>query len=163
MDAEKYTIYAKQQRANGFRLFAENLADIAQIPPGSRVLDIGCGTGDVTKMLTYCTNLGTIIGIDPDAQMIEVAQKTNVDTRTSFQVGSILNPHEIPAGKFHLATACAVMHWIPNQSEALMNISNCLERGGTFLAHLFAGSEAERFLHDMLDNPEWAQYTNKVS
>lgn len=57
MDAENYVFYAKQQRANGFRLFAENLPHIAKIPPGGRALDIGCGTGDVTKLLTYCISL----------------------------------------------------------------------------------------------------------
>lgn len=72
MDPEKYAIYSKQQRANGFQMFVENYKYISEIPIAGRALDIGCGTGDVAKLLTFFTNLGSIIGLDHSADMIEV-------------------------------------------------------------------------------------------
>lgn len=57
LNAEQYGAHALIPRTAAFMMIAKNYDRIAQLPPGSRVIDIGCGTGEVTWLLSYFSNL----------------------------------------------------------------------------------------------------------
>src|SRR5512141_2099151 len=65
--------------------------DGAAIKAGDSVLDVGCGTGEVTLLAKKRTANGKVYGIDPAPEMIAVAQKKaarkNLDI--DFRVGVI--------------------------------------------------------------------------
>ena len=50
------------------------LLDAANVGPGTRVLDVGCGTGELLAHLTGIGALAT--GVDPAAEMVERARLT---------------------------------------------------------------------------------------
>ena len=55
------------------KYFLDLLSDIT-IPPGKICLDIGCGTGNFTSILTaFVGEEGYVCGIDPDVNRIAVA------------------------------------------------------------------------------------------
>lgn len=62
----------------------------ASLRPGSRVLDVACGTGAVARAAAITVGpLGTVVGLDISPEMLAVAQKTsgkNVPT-IQWQVG----------------------------------------------------------------------------
>jgi len=156
-NAEKYAINALQQRAIGYKMFAENHSLIVGIPVGGRVLDIGCGPGTVTQILSYCTNLGEIVGTDVDPKMIDEAKKRNTTSRFSFHVWDIQQPLQ-HCGKFDLVTANAMMHWINDQHAALKNIYDCLKPGGHFLAH-FSARKSEQ---NTVDYEKWQPFIEEA-
>jgi ubiquinone/menaquinone biosynthesis C-methylase UbiE len=49
------------------------LADI-EFPAGAEVLDIGCGTGPVSRVLARCSGVGRVIGIDPSPVFLNTAR-----------------------------------------------------------------------------------------
>src|SRR5689334_20608152 len=49
--------------------------DNALIKPGDNVLDVGCGTGEVTLLAKTRAKDGKVYGIDPAPEMIAVARK----------------------------------------------------------------------------------------
>src|SRR5512142_661320 len=50
--------------------------ELAKIKPGDAVLDVACGTGDLTLTAqTYAGPTGKVHGIDASPEMIDVAQK----------------------------------------------------------------------------------------
>lgn len=66
--------------ASGADVHGEARLVSSLVPPGSRVLDAGCGTGRVAKELT---RLGYhCIGVDEDAGMVEYAQR--LDPATTY-------------------------------------------------------------------------------
>ena len=69
-----------------------NTVDFAQIAPREHVLDVGCGTGDLTlRAAERAGSTGQVCGIDPGPEMIETARRkadrkhVNVD----FRIGVI--------------------------------------------------------------------------
>ena len=56
---------------------AEVVVDAAEIAPGERVLDLGCGTGNAA--LLAAARGGVVTGVDPAARLLEVARERAAD------------------------------------------------------------------------------------
>ncbi len=57
-----------------FRVGTQHLLDEIEIAPGMKCLDVGCGGGDVAKLLaTKVGSDGQVVGTDADISMIELA------------------------------------------------------------------------------------------
>ena len=66
------------------RLFDEQKREIAVLGrladfSGQRVLDVGCGNGRMTMLIAEIA--GSVVGIDPDADAIDLARKKVADSR----------------------------------------------------------------------------------
>src|SRR5215469_1883090 len=74
--------------------FTGALFDDSGITSGMRVLDIGCGGGDVTQELARRVGAkGRVLGMDMDAVEIEIARKEAAALRTSnveYRAGNVL-------------------------------------------------------------------------
>ena len=55
------------------RPVADDLMSVAALKPGERVLDVGCGTGVVTRLAAESTGV-TVTGLDMTPGMLEVAK-----------------------------------------------------------------------------------------
>lgn len=55
--------------------FKRRLVERAQIQPGMRVLDVGCGTGTLTILAKQHQPRATLVGIDGDAAVLKRAQR----------------------------------------------------------------------------------------
>ena len=61
--------------------------DQALIKPGDTVLDVGCGTGEVTLLAKVRAKNGQVYGIDPAPEMIAVARKKAARVRSQILAG----------------------------------------------------------------------------
>jgi trans-aconitate 2-methyltransferase len=96
--------------------------------PSDRILDLGCGTGQLTQEIAA---LGAIaIGIDKSPTMVEQARKNYPNLR--FEVADATNFHFEES--FDAVFSNATLHWIKEPQRAISCIWQALKPGGRFVA-----------------------------
>ena len=65
--------------------FKNRLIDLADVCPGMRVLDLGCGTGTLTIMVKQRQPGADIVGLDPDPAMLDRARSKAARSRVEVQ------------------------------------------------------------------------------
>src|SRR5689334_5563504 len=90
------------------------LIDAAGVRPGQRVLDVGCGTGYLARLVARAVGpSGQVVGIDPSQDMIEyAARKAGGTGNVRFQVG-MAESLEHPAEHFDVVMTSLMLHHLP--------------------------------------------------
>lgn len=112
------------------------LIELLAPQPGERILDLGCGTGDLAQQIAEC---GAIcVGTDYSADMIEKAQGKYPDL--SFRVADAeqfrLERGEAP---YDAVFSNAALHWMKRPEAVIESVGMALRPGGRFVAE-FGGS-----------------------
>jgi len=71
--------------------YDRHIVSLLKLSPAERVLDLGCGTGVLTRMIADQLNAevgGVSLGIDAAAKMIDVARKKRVSETCQFEVAA---------------------------------------------------------------------------
>ena len=98
---------------------------------GMRVLDIGCGTGQLTAAIADLVGEeGRVVGVDPDQERIDLArQKYKVCHNIEFFKGS---DSDFPAGPYDVIYSNFVLHWIKDKEVTFRKVYENLKVGGLF-------------------------------
>lgn len=100
-----------QAQGRFFAASSDRLLRLAGIQPGMRVLDIGCGAGDVTmKIASIVGESGRVTGVDADAAVLAVARERAAEAglgNVTFQQASVPDisldgPVDVIAGRMIL-------------------------------------------------------------
>ena len=108
--------------------------DLANIRPGERVLDVGCGTGDVTLAAARRVGpAGVAYGIDAALEMVDVARSKA--RRRGLPAQFMVEPVEALSfsdGSFDVVVSSLMMHHLPGElrRRALAEIRRVLRPGG---------------------------------
>ena len=139
---------------------------IKAVPPGSRVLDIGCGGGLFLGLLSKTGRIRSGLGIDTSKQAIAVAVQMTARLQGAhgvrFEERSASTP--LPAELFDVVSLLDVMHHIPPAHQRLV-LEQAIERvapGGRFIykdmvAQPYWRALANR-LHDLAIARQWIHY-----
>src|SRR3990172_3196170 len=57
------------------------------VPAGSRWLDVGCGTGELARVILEAADPEAAVGVDPSVSYVGFARQHTPDRRASFGVG----------------------------------------------------------------------------
>lgn len=104
------------------------LLDLLSPQPGERVLDLGCGTGDLAAAIAG--RGATVVGLDASADMLTTAQEKYPDI--SFVQGDAA--HFTLRDPFDAVFSNAALHWVPEADAAVRSIARVLRPGGRFVA-----------------------------
>ncbi|MCP4384935.1 MAG: trans-aconitate 2-methyltransferase [Hyphomicrobiales bacterium] len=91
-----------------------------------RVVDVGCGPGNSTELLTQRYPAASVIGLDSSAEMIAKARRRLPDV--DFVVTRIET--WTPAEPLDLVFANAVMQWVPDHLEVFASLFTACVPGG---------------------------------
>ena len=96
----------------------------------ARVLEIGCGPGFATERLLALVPEGSVVGIDNDPYMVELAGRRLAGLgRVEIRLGSV-NKTGLAEASFEAAIARLLFQHLPDPLEALAEIRRVLRPGG---------------------------------
>jgi trans-aconitate methyltransferase len=96
--------------------------------PGERILDLGCGDGQLTEKITAAG--AQVRGVDASADMVEGARRRGLDA-------GVCNAEALPfEAEFDAVFSNAALHWIRDQDAMLAGVRRALRPGGRFVAEM---------------------------
>jgi SAM-dependent methyltransferase len=121
-DSELY-----QSRHSYIWQYGRDLLALLDAKPGERILDVGCGTGQLTA--EAARGGAELVGIDSSPEMIARARRNFPELR--FEVA---RAETLPfIGDFDAVFSNAALHWVGDQQGALASIARALNPGGRFV------------------------------
>ena len=96
-----------------YRSILDKYEELLNIPPGGRVLDIGCGTG----AFVYClVERGyQAVGVDFSSSMLRAARKSTRGKLIEFVQGDVTKGLDFPDEKFDLVISSYVLHGLSSE------------------------------------------------
>ena len=117
----------QQKHAFVFEYGKEVLALLEPLS-GERVLDVGCGTGQLTKSIA--DSGATVVGFDASPTMIESARHNFPDLEFLVADAAEFSFEE----PFDAVFSNAALHWVTRAEEAVKCIAAALKNGGRLVA-----------------------------
>jgi trans-aconitate methyltransferase len=106
----------------------------APIRPSDRLLDLGCGAGDLTADVAALVPDGHVVGVDPQPSMLAEARRV-AHANQSFVQGTAQRLLDVvDAGSFDGVISRAALQWVPmaDHPGVLANVFAALRPGGWF-------------------------------
>ncbi len=120
------------------------LAEHLAIRSGEAVLEVGCGTGQLTGWLAEQAAPGTVVAVDFAPAMIAQAQAKAIPAE--FRVTDVCRD-DLGADRFDLVLCFHSFPHFRDQPAALRNLARALKPGGRLLVMHLSGSEAINAFH----------------
>ena len=99
--------------------------------PADRVLDVGCGTGELLARLAVRYPEATLAGIDPVPEMLALAQE-KLTHKVDLRVGWA-NALPWPDASFDIVVSCNMFHYITHPVDAVREMQRVLVPGGRLI------------------------------
>jgi trans-aconitate 2-methyltransferase len=138
-DPSQYNKYRLEREQPFYDLLA-----MIKPAPGMDVVDLGCGTGSLTRKLHAALNAHSTLGIDRSARMLEEATTNGVPAGLRFEVGD-MNGFSAQ-GAFDLIFSNAAFHWVTGHEALIARLSAALKPNGQLAFQIPASHDAASHL-----------------
>lgn len=125
------------------------LARLSGACPGDRVLDVGCGTGYLTRRMAKTVGpTGTVLGIDPGAEVVAYARSKTREAYCSYETG-VAEALTAPDASFDVVVTSLAVHHLPEDLRpvALREMRRVLRPGGRLLVADFRAPRTRAVRH----------------
>jgi trans-aconitate 2-methyltransferase len=155
-NGELYHTYSPEQR-----YAASTWISQLSLNGDETILDIGCGDGYNTSLLSAKVLNGTVLGIDSSKSMIAFAANTYANDHLLFE---LMDAHEIDfSSQFNMVVSFTVFHWLKEPKKVLHRVYRSLKPKGRILLempckvvdNLHPIHQAAR---EVMERPEWKKY-----
>ena len=115
---------------------AEKLLEKITYSDPSCILEIGCGTGNLTNLLLEKYPSTPLHAIDLAPGMVRVVKKNNENVNTR-----VADAEDLPFSDqaFDLIVSSTALQWMSDLTKVLNEVKRCLRGDGQFIAALFGG------------------------
>ena len=145
--ADAYERYIGRWSGHVAREFVEWLA----LPHDLRWLDVGCGTGALSRAIGAAAAPSSVHGIDSSDGFVEGArQRADPGGVQRFSVGDAL---DLPVGDatFDVAVSGLVLNFLPDPARAVSELRRSVEVGGTVALYVWDYTEGMQLIRYFWD------------
>ena len=123
--AASYETGSKVQQGIGIKMI-----NMLNIEKGATVLDLGCGTGYLTKVLSERVGPeGKVVAVDPDGERLKIAREEYSACNIEYIEA---DDKTFPPGQYDIIYSNTVIHWIGDKEALLKKVYQNLRPGGRF-------------------------------
>jgi SAM-dependent methyltransferase len=110
-------------------LAADHRCLAALLRPGMSVLDVGCGTGAITRGIAEAVGpAGMVVGVDRDRALLVRATEQRPLANLRFEHGDATSLDD--EGRFDVVTAARTLQWIADLPAAIGRMARAAKPGG---------------------------------
>jgi len=123
----------------------DRACEVAGLGSGDPVLEIGCGTGQLTRSLV-ARGL-RVTAVEPGGNLIRLAEQNLVGTGTAELVNARFEDAALPIGYFRAVFSASALHWV-DPTVGWRKIAGALADGGTLALLSYFGVDEPRSRDD---------------
>jgi trans-aconitate 2-methyltransferase len=148
-DATQYLRYGDERA----RPFLDLLGQVGAERP-RRIVDLGCGPGNLTALLARRWPQAEVVGVDNSPEMIEAARALALPG-VSFEPGDVRDWR--PAGAPDVIICNAVLQWVPDHRDLVAGWAGLLAPGGWLAFQLPGnfGAPHHALIAELASAPRW--------
>ncbi len=132
-DPDQYARFATERRQPFFDLLA-----LVAARPGMRVADLGCGTGELTRLLHQRLQARETVGVDSSPAMLTQSREY-AGNGVRFVQADLRD--FVAEGSYDLIFSNAALHWVPGHEDLLRRLTASLGEDGQLSVHVPANDD----------------------
>jgi SAM-dependent methyltransferase len=118
------------------RLVAREFVAWLQVPPGSRWLDVGCGSGALTETVLADAGPESIEGVDTSEAFVAYAASRVTDPRASFAVADA-QALDRPDAAYDAVASSLVLNFLPDPARGAAEMRRVVRPGGVVAGYVW--------------------------
>lgn len=150
-DAAEYLRFEAERT----RPFADLMSQVVCERP-ARIVDLGCGPGNLTRLLAERWPGAQVTGVDSSAEMLHTAASLAIAGRLRFQQADLAEwTPEVPVD---LVVSSAAWQWIADHERLLAHCAEMLSPGGTLAVQMPCRfrTSSQMAIEEVSADPRWA-------
>lgn len=132
------------------RRLAERFVSWLAIPADKAWLDVGCGTGALTRAVRELARPDAVVGCDPAAPFVRHARSHHRDPRATYVVAGVDGLPRRPGG-FDSVASLLALNFFPDAEAGLRAMRSVTAPGGTISACVWDYADGMAFLRCFWD------------
>ncbi|MEZ4415934.1 MAG: methyltransferase domain-containing protein [Gemmatimonadota bacterium] len=118
------------------RLTARAFLEWLDPAPGSKWIDVGCGTGALSHAILALTQPVRLLGVDRSPGFVAHARRTSPTGRARFAVGDA-QALPVGGGRFDVAVSALVLNFMPRPERMIAEMIRAVRPGGSVALYVW--------------------------
>jgi trans-aconitate 2-methyltransferase len=133
-----------------------DLIDQIQIKNPRRIIDLGCGPGNSTAILSARWPDAHLTGLDRSAEMIAAASASAIGNRADWQAGDVATWAQSDE-QFDVVFSNAALQWVPDHGSLFPRLFTHVAPGGALAMQvpMNIDAPAHRLMRELASSPPW--------
>jgi len=154
---QSYEVFADHRMRPAIDLLSRVVLDSPR-----RIVDLGCGSGNVTGLLAERWSRASIVALDSSAEMLAAAREKTGAEAIEWQLVELASWR--PSAPFDLVFSNAALHWLTHHSTLFPRLADAVASGGVLAVQMPSNFAApsHSLMHELALEPPYRAHLESV-